>query len=421
MAPSAHPPAPGPARVVALDWLRTLTIGYVLLYHVAQVYAGGSWTTRLRDDAAHRLVGPVALALGLWRMPLMFLIAGASMAYVLRRRPARAFLQLRVQRLLVPFGFTLAVVVPLLRYADAYVDEAPLAFAAHAWTSLLDGGVPQWYHLWFIPQLTAVTLAALSARAALRRLVRQRAVTPAWAVARRLTGAQGLTALGTLSVGVHLLPVRALAPFQLVPGLEARQFAAASVLFATGVLIARHDATLHGVVRGRRTAGMMALAFAALTGTLAVLHELGVALLPPVAAGGRLVSPDECAVRVAGAVGAWYGALAVLGYGCRYLTRPGPALDYLRDASYPVYLLHQAVLAWLVRGLAGWHAPSAVEYVALVALTATGTLACYEYAIRRTHVGRLLFGLPPRVAAQRPPEASLRVRHGAAGRAIAAP
>lgn len=419
--PPPLPPAPGVHRVIALDWLRTLTIGYVLLYHVAQVYAGGSWTSSLRDDAAHWLVGPVVMALGLWRMPLMFLIAGASMAHVLRRRPVRAFLRLRAQRLVLPFGVTLAFVVPLLRYADAYASEAPLAFATHAWTALLDGGVPQWYHLWFIPQLTAVTLASLGARACLRRLAPGRGGTPTWEAARRLTGAHGLPALGALSVGVQLLPVRALAPLQVVPGLDARQFGAAAVLFAAGVLVARHDATLQRVVRGRRMAAALAVALAALTGALVVAHALGVALLPPVAAGGRLVSPDECAVRVAGALGAWYGAAAVLGYGCRYLTRSGPVLEYLRDASYVVYLLHQAVLAWLVRGLAGWHGSPAVEYVTLVALTTAGTLACYEYAIRRTPAGRVLFGLPARVETQRPPELSLRVGQGAAGRVTAAP
>ena len=48
--------------------------------------------------------------------------------------------------------------------------------------------------------------------------------------------------------------------------------------------------------------------------------------------------------------------------------------------------------AWII---ARWHAPAAVKYPALVAVSLTVTLAVYELAVRRYRPTRFLFGMKP--------------------------
>ena len=56
-----------------------------------------------------------------------------------------------------------------------------------------------------------------------------------------------------------------------------------------------------------------------------------------------------------GTLASWLVIVGLLGYGKRYLDRTSPALAYLAEASYPVYILHQTVIvvaAFFVVGLA---------------------------------------------------------------------
>ena len=375
-----------PGRLAVLDQLRTVTVSYVVLYHVAQVSARGGLGAR--PGEVHRALSAALLATGLWRMPLLFLVAGATMQLVVRRRGWRDFMVGRVQRLVVPAVFALAVVVPLMRYADS--GQSAAAFAGHAWDHLTGPGGPDWYHVWFVVYLIVITAAALVLRP-LAGVLRPR---PRRAATLRALLAAG----GVLTLLVQAVPTRVVVAAS-IPGLNARILAGCAVFFAVGAGLARVDGALAGVaLRRRRNAGLAAL-FAIGVGVLAAAHDSGAALLPALTVGGRTSGLGELSLRVFGGAGAGFGALAVLGYGHRYLRRSSRGVDYLRDAAYSMYLLHQAVLAWVVRGLGGWRSSPFAEYLVLVVLTAAATLGVYECAGRRTRAGRLACGLPPRVAA----------------------
>ncbi len=399
-----HSPTATPARLVALDQLRTLTIGYVLCYHVALICANGGTSPGV-SDAARWFLLPAVLATGLWRMPLMFLIAGASTELFLRRRSWREFVALRVQRLLVPAAFALAVVVPVWRYAEVASRETPVAFAAHAWDYLAGANGPDWYHVWFIVYLVAITAAALVARPLAARVLRSVAGRYARSSAAAAIGERDLVPItivvagALLSIAVQAVPTR-IAMSLVLLGVDARRLAAFGVCFAAGIAFARVDRALALVEARRSTLAVLAIGFGLAAGTLDAALMSRVELLPAVTMGGRAIGLDECALRLVGGAGAWFGALTALGYGQRYFRTSSTAFEYLRDASFAVYLLHQAVLAWILRGLAGWEARVETEYVVLVLLTVVATLACYEFAVRRTRLGRAVFGLPARVADQ---------------------
>jgi membrane-bound acyltransferase YfiQ involved in biofilm formation len=83
----------------------------------------------------------------------------------------------------------------------------------------------------------------------------------------------------------------------------------------------------------------------------------------------------------------------LLGLGRRSLTATGPLLRYAREASYPIYILHQTVIVLIAFVVVGWQADVTVKYLALLLLAAAGTLLLYELLIRRYNSLRFLFGM----------------------------
>ena len=91
----------------------------------------------------------------------------------------------------------------------------------------------------------------------------------------------------------------------------------------------------------------------------------------------------------------WATIVAILGFGSRHLrARGGPVLNYLTQATFPLYLAHQTILVaavWIVRPAA---LPAWLEALFLVAVTFLGSLAVYE-VVRRIPAIRPLWGLKP--------------------------
>jgi len=94
----------------------------------------------------------------------------------------------------------------------------------------------------------------------------------------------------------------------------------------------------------------------------------------------------------------WLMLVGLLGFGRRYLDRTSPALAYLAEGSYPVYILHQTVIVILAFYIVGWAIPEALQWILLLAVSVAGTFALYE-GVRRWSVTRFLFGMRPK---QRP-------------------
>ncbi len=92
------------------------------------------------------------------------------------------------------------------------------------------------------------------------------------------------------------------------------------------------------------------------------------------------------------------------GLGSRLLNRNSPALRYLAQGSYPVYILHQTVIVVLAFYIVGMSAPWGVHWITLLVASVALTFLCYE-GLRRVCWLRFLFGMRPLPSPQpAPPE-----------------
>ena len=119
--------APTSRRRHDIDALRAIAFGLLILYHVGMFYVPWGWHVK-SEHIAPWLQAPM-MVLNQWRMPLVFLISGLAVNFLLgegdrRRMGYGAFAWLRVKRLLVPLIFGMLLIVPPQAYLEALANGA---------------------------------------------------------------------------------------------------------------------------------------------------------------------------------------------------------------------------------------------------------------------------------------------------------
>jgi glucans biosynthesis protein C len=91
----------------------------------------------------------------------------------------------------------------------------------------------------------------------------------------------------------------------------------------------------------------------------------------------------------------WACVLAFIGYGYQHLSFSNLLLRWARDASYPIYILHQTVIVAI--GYYVIQAPWSpwVKYWTVLVATMVSCGLLYEFAVRRFGIARVIFGMKP--------------------------
>ena len=111
--PSANA-APLPRRH-DVDWLRTVAIGFLILFHILLTFQ--AWvdpSTYPQNSDLLEEFAPFVSFLAVWRIPLLFLISGMGVRFAMERRDWKALIKDRTIRILVPYLTGMLVLGPLL-------------------------------------------------------------------------------------------------------------------------------------------------------------------------------------------------------------------------------------------------------------------------------------------------------------------
>jgi hypothetical protein len=155
-------------RKFFIDNLRWMIIVLLIPYHAAQAF--NTWgELNYITFSPNRPISSLIVFLSPYYMPLMFLLAGMSTNYALKKRTYRQFVLERIKRLLVPFVFGTIFLCPLLAYlGDKNNYGYTGSFLAHyrifftKWTDLagFDGGFNVGQY-WFLYYLLVISLAGI--------------------------------------------------------------------------------------------------------------------------------------------------------------------------------------------------------------------------------------------------------------------
>lgn len=337
-----------------IDWLRVIAIGLLLIYHVAIVFQ--PWGIMIgfitSEEPWVAVWAPMAL-LNVWRIPLLFFVSGMGVFLAIQQRTWKQLLLERLRRILVPYLFGAAVIVPLgMLIWRRYNHFGP--------SYDINPG-----HLWFLGNIFVyvVLLSPLffylkkNDTGLLARGVRWMLGTP-W----------GLIVVMLVNVAEALLvnPV----PYELY-AMTWHGFYLGLLAFVFGYCFMYCGEPFWQVMLKWRWT------FLFLSLSLYVIRLFYFELRAPL----YLVAVES---------DSWI--FAVLGFGHRYLNRPGRALSYPSEAAYPVYIVHIMVMflsSWLVFTL---EIAVQLQFVLVLVFTGIGCFIIFEM-IRRVGVLRILFGM----------------------------
>lgn len=382
--------SPTHSRLYWVDHLRTLMILFVVNMHACVTYSHvGSWYYMVDPEPPMS----VKLVFACWQghlqaffMGLLFFLAGYFADRSLARRGAKSFLAERALRLGVPTLVYMLIIHPFILLAlNPWHDHFPpfAQWYAQFLTSgrFLSASGP----LWFAFALLIFCLALVGLRAL--GVGRDSADTPPGFVTLRPLYVLGLG----VALGVASFLIRTVQPIGAsVLNFQFCFFAQYVAAFGLGAFISRRDALR----------SLAASPLARRAGCIAVIG--GPLLLGAVVAlGGPM--PEH---GVNPFFGGWHWqalglalweqvtgvalGLGAIGFCARYLNQDGPALRWLSDRSFGVYVFHAPVLVALTMLMLPLQAS---RFLLAALLTAAGLLASYLVAdlIRRVPGLRSVF------------------------------
>jgi len=386
------------ARRPDIDWLRVFAVYLLFLFHVGKVFDPAPFYHIRNADLSFTMLVLCGF-IGLWHMPLFFLLAGWSAVASLQTRGTQSFVVERVRKLAVPLLAGSALLGPPIKYLELRsgldLNHAGLWVAASlqpSFRAVIPTGLPlaepfhesfltflptffthldrfTWTHLWFLAYLFTLTLLYLPAFGWLLRRANRR------------------TGLRPVSVYLPIIP---LAVIQLTmrsrwPGIynlynDWANVAYYSVYLVAGFLLACDPRLEHLVQREWKRS--LAVGFGA-TAVL-LLAVLGLVASPAV-------------LLVGSAVAGWCFVVALIGLAHRFLTSSGPALRYLSESAFPVYVLHQAAIVLPGYFLIQLPMGIGTKFVFLLLVSVSLTMAVYQWLVRPFAVPRFLLGMKAKV------------------------
>lgn len=363
-----------------VDALRVFAFGLLILYHIGMFYV--SWGWHVKSQYPLHWLEPVMTLVNQWRMPLIFLISGLAISFVLKegRRAGDygRFAWRRVVRLGLPLVFGMLLIVPPQAYFEALengvIQPGYLAFlgAYFGFVGWPEGAFAgsdigiTWNHLWYLPYLLTYSLVLLPVAAFLNG--------PGKALRPRLCGLRGVAlwlvpVLPLMAWGQWVFPRFPYISHDLVSDGYAHFMY--GTFFLYGFLIGSNEGLWREFARLRRPMLLIALAMYAVLMTY------------------RAVLPDEpdamqsVAQLVVIYLNRWAWLMVVLGWGHHLLNRPFRWLPYARAAVYPWYVLHQTITVVAGYALTRLALGAGVEVALLVFVTFAGCALLHHFVVRR--------------------------------------
>lgn len=390
--------APGKTpRRYELDWLRTAVVFGLIPFHTAIIFTvGAGLGDYVRNDERSVVMNVLAGFITFWGIPLLFFVAGGASQFALRSRSTRQYITERFTRLGIPFVFGVLLIVPIQVYIGTLSTRGahssyPQFYLDYlrSWGNLFQGTLPargaDWVgHLWFIPPLILFSLVMLPLFRYLETPHGTRLI--GW-IAAHSTGWRMLVFFGVPPALIELALQAGLANMLFLNfalSLNWVLFFLFLTYYVYGFVVYLDQRFLEPIQRYWPAALVIGTAAWLL---LEVFELMGLAPL-------RANPLGYIAFVFLRSYISWLWVVALVGMAIRYLNKGGEMLNYLKDAAYPVYILHMPILSIVGYYVVQWDIPLLFKFLIIVGVTVPVTLLIYDVVIRRTRVTRFLFGLP---------------------------
>lgn len=337
-----------------IDNLKWLIILLLVPYHAAM-----AWNTWGEPNyilfESNRLVSSIIAFLSPYFMPILFLLAGMSTNFALRKRTVGQYILERCKKLLLPFLLGTVLLLPIMTYiADVFNCGYQGNFFQHyrifftKFTDLTgaDGGFSVG-QFWFLLYLFVISVIAVDIIAV------QKKIKPKFK-----------TEIPLLGICLLGLPILFLSELISIGGKSLAEYL---YIFLIGYYVFAEDSAVDKTEKYKWFFLCVGLIASVLNAYMFVWSETQYPLLNTVT---MFVSE-------------WFMLLALLGIGKRYFNFNGRISEYLSHRSFAFYILHYIWIVsfqYFMSGICG--SSTVLLYVVPVFLAYGATFLCYEICVR---------------------------------------
>jgi glucan biosynthesis protein C len=369
-------------RRYELDWLRVMAILAVFIYHCSLIFAPDAYM--IKNPTIYPYLDKLGAFTGLWGMPLILIISGASAFHALGKHRAGMYLKGLITRLLVPLVIGIFTHAAFQVYLESLhkgtFSGSFFKFYPHYFDGLYAfGGNFAWMgmHLWYLEALFLYSMLCLPLYLWLKKSSSGQHLLKNLGYFLGRTGAVYLLVLPVIFVGNLFDP----------DGLGTTVLGGWSifnylVFFILGFVIISSERMLTSIKR---------LRWISLVGGIFIWGVFDIVW-------GALGDPNFGTWQyLCGSalwfLCAWCLLLAILGFGFKHLNRTQPFLRYANEAVLPFYILHQSVVLPIAFFVVRWDIPDLLKFWIILCSAFGIVMLLYEFLVRRFNPLRFLFGM----------------------------
>ncbi len=299
-----------------IDNLRWITLLLLIPYHTAMAWNVWNEPNYIFFEP-NRLISSIVVFFSPFFMPLLFVLAGISTKYALRKRTGREYLAERAKKLLVPFVFGTVVLMPVMcwigdkfnyAYTGGFFEHYGVFFTRFTDLTGADGGFSMG-QFWFLLYLMIISAVSVGVLKLLKKTSsRQEKSLPFWAI---------------LALG---LPLPLLSELLSIGGKSLAEY---TYLFLLGYFVFADEQVISRLEKHSLWLLGIGTAAAALNVYLFIWSGKEYAVLN----------------TAAKFIAEWIMIMALIGTAKRYLNFSGKISGYMKSRSFLVYIYH---FIWVV-------------------------------------------------------------------------
>ena len=363
-----------------LDWIRVFGIFILFIFNTAMIFV--LWPFHIKNNTTNILLSLLNIFIGIWYMPIMFFVAGASAWFSLTFRDTMEFVTERFYRLIIPLVFGILLIIPPQVYYERLHDKVLYNSIWEFYPFFFQGFYPEgnfsWHHLWFIAYLFVISLISIP----FTRIIDTRRTSPWICQLAIFSNRPG----GILMFGLPMALSEAFLRPYFPQGVKDIIHDWANISFYTicfvyGYLMISDTRFGTAINRHRRISMILGTIFTiiicyyAIARTYLSSHSY------------TMFFHFLCGFNI------WFWLIAILAYVRESFSHDSPILTYLNKAVLPIFMIHQTIIIVLGYHIIAMDYSIFGKFWFILLGSMLTTFAIYECLIRRFAIFNFFFGM----------------------------
>jgi glucans biosynthesis protein C len=369
-------------RLYFIDYIRVLAFLLLIFFHSAMPFVNYSW--EVKNEQKSELLMSFVLWFHQWRLPLLFFISGVGIYFSLKTRNILNFILERFKRLFIPLVFAMLFTIPIQVYVE-YLQKGRITgsyfeFYPSVWNFVpYPDGSLTWSHMWFIVYLLTFIILLIPFFSIIKIKWIEKYKNQ---LSNALSSKYLILLVCLIQYSIyHLFYLKYPEQGSLVE--DWFVFNSSITYLILGYLFASSTLFWENCERYRKV-----------NLTIAIISSI--ALFTYYYLPNALPKKDGVETQLyflLDAIQIWSIILSIIGFAKKYLNNSYNILQYLNQAVFPFFIIHQTIIVALGYWIVQLNVSILSKYLLLSICSSMLIFGIYEFIIRRTKLTRFLYGM----------------------------